>query len=87
MKVLGSVTLLIIRVPAELEKISKGEKKTPRFLSHGEAGYLTRLVERHGGDVEAMARDRKLNPDQRTAGELARLMKKAGGLEETGGRR
>jgi len=53
----------------------------PRFLSEGEAGYLRRLVGRHGEDVEAMARDRKLNPDQRTVGELRRLMKKAGGFE------
>ena len=41
---------------------------------------MRRLVGRHGGDVEAMARDRKLNPDQRTVGELTRL-KKAGGFE------
>ena len=54
----------------------------PRFLSEGEIGYLRRLVERHGENLEAMARDRKLNPDQRTAGELMRLMKKAGGLDK-----
>ena len=68
-----------------LEKISEGERKrggASRFLSEGEAGYLSRLVERHGEDVEAMARDRKLNPEQRTTGELRRLMKKAGGLEK-----
>jgi len=29
-----------------------------------------------------MARDRKLNPDQRTSGELRRLIKKAGGFEK-----
>jgi nucleolar protein 16 len=56
----------------------------PRFLSEGEAGYLRRLVGRHGEDIEAMARDRKLNPDQRTVGELTRLMKKAGGFENVG---
>ena len=53
----------------------------PRFLSEGGVGYLRRVVGRHGEDIEAMARDRKLNPDQRTVGELRRLMKKAGGFE------
>jgi len=70
-------------VVEELEKISgdQGNRGMPRFLSEGEAGYLRRLVGRHGEDMEAMARDRKLNPDQRTVGELRRLMKKAGGFE------
>ena len=61
----------------ELEKISEDKRGAPRFLSEGEMGYLARLVGRHGGDVEAMARDRKLNPDQRTVGELTRLVKRA----------
>lgn len=67
----------------ELEKIygDQGKRGAPRYVSEGEAGYLRRLVGRHGENFEAMARDRKLNPDQRTAGELRRLMKKAGGLE------
>ena len=85
MKVLGTVAQLIIRLPClplELEKISRDQGKggAPRFTSEGEVGYLRRLVERYGGDIEGMARDRKLNPDQRTVGELKRLMKKAGGL-------
>jgi len=73
-------------VVQELEKISEdqGHRGMPRFLSEGEAGCLRRLVGRHGEDVEAMARDRKLNPDQRTVGELRRLMKKAGGFEKVG---
>lgn len=67
----------------ELEKISgdQGNNGAPRFTSEGEIGYLRRLVERHGKDIEGMARDRRLNPDQRTVGELKRLMKKAGGLD------
>lgn len=66
-----------------LEKISEDKSKrgAGRYLSQGEVGYLSRLVARHRGDVEAMARDRRLNPDQRTAGELRRLIKKTGGLE------
>lgn len=71
-------------VVQELEKISGGdtEKKAPRFPSEGEVGYLKRLVGKHGENLEAMSRDRKLNPDQRTIGELMRLMKKAGGFEK-----
>lgn len=73
----------------ELEKISedKGKRGAPRFLSEGELGHLTRLVGRHREDVEAMARDRKLNPDQRTVGELTRLIKRAGGFENLSGER
>lgn len=89
MKVLGAVTQLIVRVPdsLELEKIS-GDRSTraaPRFLSGGEVGYLSRLVGRHKEDVEAMGRDRRLNPDQRTAGELRRAIKNAGGFARLGG--
>lgn len=40
--------------------------------------YLQRLLEKHGKDVDAMARDRKLNTDQRTAGELRRALRRAG---------
>ena len=67
----------------ELEKIfgDQGKRGAPRYVSEGEAGYLRRLVGRHGENLEAMARDRKLNPDQRTVGELRRLMKKTGGFE------
>jgi len=93
MKILGSVTQLIIRVPCsflELEKICEDKTRkrgAPRFLSEGEIEYLARLSGRHGGDFEAMARDRKLNPDQRTAGELKRLIERAGGFETRGAMR
>jgi len=53
-----------------------------RHSSHGELGVLRRLVGQYGSDVEAMARDRKLNVDQRSAGQLGRAIKKAGGVEE-----
>ncbi|KAJ4479503.1 ribosome biogenesis protein Nop16 [Lentinula lateritia] len=49
-----------------------------RHTSQRELAYLQRLMERHKGDVEAMARDRKLNTAQRTAGELRRALKRAG---------
>ncbi|KAG6817098.1 hypothetical protein H0H87_012866 [Tephrocybe sp. NHM501043] len=50
----------------------------PRHTSSGELGYLTRLVGKYGDDVEKMARDRRLNVEQRTAGALRRALKKAG---------
>ncbi|KAH9961204.1 ribosome biogenesis protein Nop16 [Lactifluus volemus] len=50
----------------------------PRFTSKGEVAFLQRLISKHGRDVEAMARDRKLNPDQRTGGEIRRAINKAG---------
>ncbi|KAJ7470288.1 ribosome biogenesis protein Nop16 [Mycena latifolia] len=50
----------------------------PRHASGGEVAYLQRLVDTHGTDVEQMARDRKLNPEQRTAGQLRRSLKRCG---------
>jgi nucleolar protein 16 len=51
-----------------------------RHSSHGEIGLLRRLVAKHREDVQAMARDRKLNVGQRTAGQLSRAIAKAGGF-------
>jgi nucleolar protein 16 len=51
----------------------------PRHASSLETLYLTRLVRKHGEDVESMVRDRRLNPEQRTAGELRRGIRRAGG--------
>ncbi|KAG7452831.1 uncharacterized protein BT62DRAFT_925372 [Guyanagaster necrorhizus] len=50
----------------------------PRHTAKGELEYLLKLVEKHGKDAEKMARDRKLNPYQRTSGELRRALKRAG---------
>ncbi|KAG5716266.1 Nucleolar protein 16 [Termitomyces sp. T112] len=49
-----------------------------RHVSAGEMAYLGRLVEKYGEDVSKMARDRRLNAEQRTAGALGRALKKAG---------
>jgi len=56
----------------------------PRFTSKGEMIFLQKLMSKHGRDVEAMTRDRKLNPDQRTEGEIRRAIKNAGGFEKVG---
>ncbi|KAJ7043190.1 ribosome biogenesis protein Nop16 [Mycena alexandri] len=50
----------------------------PRHASGGEVAYLQRLVDKYGTDVEQMARDRKLNPEQRTVGQLTRSLKRCG---------
>lgn len=63
-----------------LEKASSLAKPVRRFSSTGEGQYLQRLVEKYGDDVEKMARDRKLNVEQRTAGQLSRAIRKAGGI-------
>ena len=50
-----------------------------RHTSLGERSYLELLVKRYGDDLHKMARDRRLNPGQRTANELKRAIAKAGG--------
>ncbi|KAJ3789908.1 ribosome biogenesis protein Nop16 [Lentinula aff. detonsa] len=51
-----------------------------RYTSERERSYLQRLIDKHKGDVEAMARDRKLNTAQRSVGELTHALKRAGML-------
>ncbi|KAL4933063.1 nucleolar protein 16 [Aspergillus undulatus] len=50
--------------------------KKPRHQSTRETEWITRLVERYGDNYAAMARDRKLNPMQQTAGDLRRRISK-----------
>jgi nucleolar protein 16 len=54
----------------------------PRFTSKGEMIFLQKLISKHGRDAAAMTRDRRLNPDQRTEGEIRRAIKRAGGFEK-----
>ncbi|KAI0063470.1 hypothetical protein BV25DRAFT_1869904 [Artomyces pyxidatus] len=65
-----------------LEQVSSSP--VVRFSSKSEVALLRRLCAKHGDDTEAMARDRKLNVDQRTAGELSRAIRKAGGFAKLG---
>lgn len=51
-------------------------EKKPRTASSREAEWLQALVDRHGDDTAAMARDRKLNPLQQTAGDIAKRIRK-----------
>jgi hypothetical protein len=47
-------------------------KPVGRHIPRLAKSYLERLFEKYGTDVEKMSRDGKLNPEQRTAGELRR---------------
>ena len=49
-----------------------------RHMSSGEIKYLEPLVKKFGADVHAMSQDRKLNPEQRTVGQLRRALRKSG---------
>ncbi|RWA13568.1 hypothetical protein EKO27_g1565 [Xylaria grammica] len=51
-------------------------EKKPRTVSTREAEWLQSLVDRHGDDTAAMARDRKLNPMQQTAADISRRIRK-----------
>ncbi|TFK76605.1 hypothetical protein BDN72DRAFT_831186 [Pluteus cervinus] len=79
-------------VVAELERISStvaiGSTSTTvsvaisgvgaRHASKGEVAYMRRLVETYGQDVDRMAKDHRLNYDQRSAGKLRRALQRAG---------
>ncbi|KAI1611387.1 ribosome biogenesis protein Nop16 [Exophiala viscosa] len=51
-------------------------KKQPRKQSQREEEWIASLVEKHGDDIKAMVRDRKLNPMQQTEGDISRRVKK-----------
>lgn len=52
------------------------KSKKPRHLSQRELEWITRLVEKHGDNLTAMVRDRKLNPMQQNEGDLRRRISK-----------
>lgn len=56
----------------------------PGFSSNGKLTFLQKLISKHGRDVAAMMQDRRLNPDQRTEGEIRRAIRMAGGFEKFG---
>ncbi|KFA62195.1 hypothetical protein S40285_01655 [Stachybotrys chlorohalonatus IBT 40285] len=55
-----------------VEQSRRPAEKKPRLQSRRECEWLEQLVARHGDDAAAMARDRRLNPMQQTAADLAR---------------
>ncbi|KAG2061209.1 hypothetical protein BDR06DRAFT_946633 [Suillus hirtellus] len=64
-----------------LEQLSTSGRAVVRHSSCGERSYLARLIQKYGDNYERMAIDRRLNPEQKTVGELKRAVGKAGGVE------
>lgn len=60
-------------------------KKRPRQQSQREQEWVKRLVERHGDDIAAMVRDRKLNPMQQSEGDIGRRVRMWKEQEAEGG--
>ncbi|KIY00518.1 uncharacterized protein Z520_04203 [Fonsecaea multimorphosa CBS 102226] len=70
----GIVAELEAQAAEEEELLAK--KKRPRQQSQREEEWIAKLVEKHGDDIKAMAKDLKLNPMQQTEGDIARRIKK-----------
>lgn len=72
-------------VNVELEERTAAERSIKasslRYASSAEQEYLRSLVQKHGSDIQAMAKDFKLNQDQRTAGQLKKAFARCGGVE------
>ncbi|GAA5845924.1 hypothetical protein JCM9279_002426 [Rhodotorula babjevae] len=65
-----------------LEERASRKTKVIRHTSEFEHAWLVDLVQKHGDDLTAMARDRKGNVWQKTPGELKRAIAKAGGVDK-----
>ena len=74
-KAATSVVEALEREAAE-EASRLAQKKQPRKQSQREEEWIAKLVEKYGDDTAKMARDKKLNPMQQTAGDLKRRIKK-----------
>lgn len=59
-----------------MEEARNPAEKKPRYQSEREREWLGQLVAKHGDNVMAMAKDRKLNPMQQTAADISRRLKK-----------
>jgi len=64
-----------LEAQAAEEEAQLSRKKRPRQQSKREQEWVERLVERHGDDIRAMARDRKLNPMQQNEGDIGRRVR------------
>jgi len=63
-------------VVAELEQIVADHVPTTRFTPAGEVLFARQLVEKHGDDYQAMARDHKINVYQHTPKQLKKKIAK-----------
>ena len=77
----GVVAQLEAEAAEEAERLARTRK--PRRQSEREQEWIAKLVEKHGDNVMAMVRDRRLNPMQQTEGDVRRRL----AVFERGGRR
>ena len=70
----GIVAQLEAQAAEEEEYLAN--KKRPRQQSQREEEWIAKLIEKHGDNVKAMVRDRKLNPMQQTEGDIGRRIRK-----------
>lgn len=73
-----SAANVVAQLEAEAEQESEylATKKRPRQQSQREEEWILRLIEKHGDNIRAMVRDRRLNPMQQTEGDINRRIKK-----------
>ncbi|KAI5461464.1 ribosome biogenesis protein Nop16 [Mariannaea sp. PMI_226] len=64
-------------VKSLIEQSLMPEIKKPRHQSDREKEWLERLIAKHGDNTLAMAKDKKLNPMQQTAADIAKRIRKA----------
>lgn len=65
-----------LEAQAAEEEEQLAQKRRPRQQSQREGEWIAKLVEKHGDNVKAMVRDRKLNPMQQTEGDISRRIRK-----------
>ena len=65
-----------LEAQAEAEALVEAKKKKPRQQSTRESEWIESLVAKHGADVGAMVRDKKLNPMQQSEGDVSKRLKK-----------
>ncbi|EXJ94931.1 hypothetical protein A1O1_00049 [Capronia coronata CBS 617.96] len=65
-----------LEAQAAEEEALLAKTKRPRKQSQREEEWIAKLVEKHGDDIKAMVRDRKLNPMQQSEGDISRRIKK-----------
>jgi nucleolar protein 16 len=72
----STAVVAALEAQAEEEAAQLTRTKRPRKQSKREEEWIARLVQRHGEDVRAMARDRRLNPMQQTEADIGRRVRK-----------
>ena len=78
----GVVAQLEAEAAEEADRLARTRK--PRRQSEREQEWIARLVEKHGDNVMAMVRDRRLNPMQQTEGDVRRRLAVFGRTSQRG---